>query len=539
MLSPANTASTLEAKSRLAIEQASAALRAGNSADAEWTLRRRMFEQPDDAAVVGVLAEIVLARGEVEEATVLLRRAVAADPTVERRMALIRHLQKYVGANEVLLEVNALPPEVRSRADVRELEAAMYGFLGDQGRQIAIYEQLVAEEGTNPAVWLALGDTLRMVRRIDEAVTAVRKAIAKRPAFGEAWWTLASFKSFRFTDSDVSAMRRALRAKPADGDALKLHFAMGKALEGRGDFARSFQHYEAANAICRKGVAPAQMRVTEHVDGSIAAFTPELLDRNRGGGCPSAEPIFVVGLHRSGSTLIEQILAGHPLIEPTNELTAMHVLWQRISRQAARAGRSPYEDLAGLEPSDLAAIGEEYLDRARHFRSGGRPFFIDKQPANWMFVPLIRLALPNAKIIDARRHPMAAGFANFRQHYASGMNFSHSLESIGAFYRDYWRLMRHADSVQPGKIHRVINERLVEDPEGEVRRLLEFIGVPYDARCLELQGSERTIRTPSAEQVRKGISREGVDQWRHYEPWLGPLKAALGEALEQWDQPPS
>jgi tetratricopeptide (TPR) repeat protein len=527
---------SLAGKSGLVIQQANDALMTGNAAEAEWTLRRRLLEEPADAAVLAKLTEIVLARGQVEEATVLLRRAVAADPAIERRMALIRHLQKYVGANEVLHEINALPLEIRSSAEVLELEAAMSGFLGDQDRQIAIYEKLVAEDDKNSAVWLALGDALRMVGRIDEAAAAVRKAIAARPTFGEAWWTLASFKSYRFAGKDVSAMRKALRGKLVDGDALNFHFALGKALEDRGEFAKSFRHYEVGNAICRKGIAPAQTRVTDHVDRSIAAFTAELFGRNRGGGCSKPDPIFVVGLHRSGSTLIEQILAGHPLIEATNELTSMHILWQRIARLADRAGRSPFEELVRLGPSDFAAIGEEYLERAKPFRLAGTPSFIDKQPANWMFVGLILLALPKAKIIDARRHPMATGFANFKQHYASGMNFSHSLESIGTFYRDYWRFMSHVEAVQPGKVHRIINENLIEDPEGEVRRLLKFIGVPFDPACLQLQDSERTIRTPSAEQVRRGISREGVDQWRNYEAWLGPLRKALGDALDNWDK---
>jgi hypothetical protein len=190
-----------------------------------------------------------------------------------------------------------------------------------------------------------------------------------------------------------------------------------------------------------------------------------------------------------------------------------------------------------MEGAELKAIGEEYLDRARPFRATDKPYFVDKLPANWMNIGLIQLALPNAKIIDARRHPMACGFSNFKQNYASGMYFSYSQESIGTFYRDYWRFMTHIDSVQPGAVHRVLNERVIEDPEGEIRSLLDYLEVPFDQACLEFHKNKRPVRTPSAEQVRKGISREGVDQWRHYEPWLGPLTQALGPALARWAEP--
>jgi len=243
-------------------------------------------------------------------------------------------------------------------------------------------------------------------------------------------------------------------------------------------------------------------------------------------------PIFVVGLHRAGSTLIEQILASHPLVEGTAELATLNLIRKRIARVT---GLSACQAIARLEPAQLADIGAEYLDRTRAFRLTDRPYFVDKMPNNWMNVALIRMALPNATIIDARRHPMACGFSNFKQNYANGVGYSYSLETVGAFYRDYWRFMRHFDAVQPGAVHRAINERLIEDPEGEIRALLDFAGLPFDSACLESHANTRAVRTPSAEQVRKPINREGVDYWRHYEPWLDQLKHALGPALEGWE----
>jgi hypothetical protein len=279
------------------------------------------------------------------------------------------------------------------------------------------------------------------------------------------------------------------------------------------------------------------MRITDLIEHAIAVLGADLFERHKGAGIPAKDPIFVVGLHRSGSTLIEQILASHPLIEGTTELTVMQHMWERLSRIALLRGWGPFQELAELDGAAIRAIGEEYVERTRAFRMTDRPYFTDKLPANWMHLGLIRLALPNAKIIEARRHPMACGFSNFKQNYASGIRFSYSLESVGYFYRDYARFMDYMEVVQPGAIHRVLNERLIDDPEGEVRRMLDFIGLPFDPACLEFHRNKRAIQTPSAEQVRRPINRDGVDHWRHYECWLGPLKEALGPAIESWDKP--
>jgi tetratricopeptide (TPR) repeat protein len=517
------------------LQQATAALQAGDAGDAERLLRRHLLEQPADAAALTKLAELAIRKNHVEEATALLRRAASADPTPPRRLALIAHLQRFVGANVALAEITTLPPGMRGAFAVLAMEAAARGSLGDHDRQIGIYRQLIQLAPAIPALWKALGDALKTVGRTDEAITAVRKAIEVRPSYGEAWWTLSNFKSYRFSDREVSAMRKALRGKLTDEDALHFHFALGQAHEQRREYPHSFKHYEAGNAIRRKGLASDTLRVTGFVDRAIATYTAELFGRHAGAGCQATGPIFVLGLHRSGSTLVEQILASHPQIEGTIELTVMPQIWDRLGRIAALAGRDPFEEVARLDGDELRKIGEEYIERVAAFRTTDRPYFVDKLPANWMNLGLIRLALPNASIIDARRHPMACGFSNFKQNYAAGITFSYSQESIGHFYRDYVRFMGHFDRVQPGAIHRLLNERLIDDPEGETRRLLDHVGVPFDPACLQFHSTKRAIATPSAEQVRRPISREGLGQWRHYEQWLGPMKEALGPALEGWD----
>ena len=523
-------------RSRLAIEQATAALRMGDPIEAELALRRHLVEQPGDSEALAKLADIAVDQRRMEEAAVLLRRAASADPSLDRHIALISHLQVFAGAAFALQELQSIPESVRKAVAVRAREAALHGHLGQYDRQISLYEALTTEAPGNPALWVSYGNALHTVGRTEDAVAAVRRAIDVGPTFGEAYWTLANFKALRFTDRDVAAMRKALRGELRPADRLHFDFSLGKAFEDRGEFARSFQHYASGNRIRSAGIKPEQMRVTNFVDHSIAAYSRELFDRHSSGGCEARDPIFIVGLQRSGSTLIEQILSCHPMIEGAGELPVMQQIWERIARTAAISARNPFGDIAQWDSAAYRDLGAEYLERTRPFRLTDRPLFIDKLPANWLNVGLIRLALPNARIIDARRHPMACGFSNFKQHYATGVSFAFSLESIGFFYRDYLRFMTHMDQVQPGAVHRVLNERLIEDTEGEIVRLLDYLDVPFEPACLDFHRSKRAVATPSADQVRRPINREGVDQWRRYRRWLGPLERSLGPALAEWDR---
>jgi len=508
-----------------------AAIRTGNLVQARQMLQDRLAKNPNDADALEKLAEIAASQRSVEEATMLLQRAVAIDPSVQRRLALIAHLEKNAPAL-ALAELEQLPQAVRDDFEIRSTEASLAGRLGMHDRQIRLFKAMTRDKSANPGLWVSLGNALKTVGRTDEAVKAMQRAVRTAPAYGGAWWSLANFKSYKFSPRDINQMLAALRTRPGEDHAAQIHFALGKAYEDRSEYEASFRHYATGNALRARTVDAASASMTELVNSSIATFTPELFTRNEGVGYPEEGPIFVVGLHRSGSTLIEQILASHPLVEGTTELPVMKNIRDRITRSS---GKSAAEAISALNPAELRAIGEEYLHRTRPFRQTDRPLFVDKLPGNWTNLTLIRLALPNARIVDARRHPMACGFSNFKQNYAAGAGFSYDLGWIGAFYRDYWRFMAHFDAIQPGVVCRIINERLIDDPDGEVRRMLDQLRLPFDPACLEFHKNDRAVRTPSAEQVRRPINREGVDYWRHYEPWLGELKQALGASLEHWD----
>jgi hypothetical protein len=312
-------------------------------------------------------------------------------------------------------------------------------------------------------------------------------------------------------------------------DRLHLHFALGKALEDAEQFAASFAHYAEANRLRRATIAYDATATTEYVRRVCAIFTAEFVEARRGWGCEAGDPIFVVGLPRSGSTLVEQILASHSAVEGTMELPDVLELARSLARRPGPAGAPDYPDvLARLDAEELRALGEDYLRRTRLHRRSGTPRFIDKMPNNWMHVGLIHLMLPNARIIDVRRDPMGCCFSCFKQHFASGQDFAYDLRDLGRYYRDYVDLMAHFDEVLPGRIHRVDYGALVQDTDAEVRRLLDHCGLPFDEACLRFYENERAVRTPSSEQVRSPIFRDALEQWRHYEPWLGPLEEALG-----------
>jgi tetratricopeptide (TPR) repeat protein len=372
---------------------------------------------------------------------------------------------------------------------------------------------------------------LKTVGRLDEGIQAYRKAIAIKPTFGEAWWSLANLKTFKFEKPDIAAMKVALDASTlSDPDRFHLDFALGKALHDAGRTDEAFAHYSKANALRLKTHPYRAGSVTKVVDRCIEKFTAEAFAQ-RQGGCDAADPIFIVSLPRSGSTLLEQILSSHSLVEGTTEL-------QDIPNLVRKVGTYP-KDVLALDATARRELGEEYLKRASVQRRTDKPFFIDKLPNNWLYVPFIQLILPNAKIIDARRHPLSCCFSNFRQHFAQGQDFTYDLEDLGRYYSDYVRLMAHVDAVLPGRVHRVNYEGMVEDTENEVRALLDYCGLEFEPQVLEFYKTERAVRTPSSEQVRRPIYREATEEWRAYEPHLGPLKEALGSVLDAYPDAPA
>ncbi len=421
-------------------------------------------------------------------------------------------------------------------AGYRVLLAACLGLVGEFARAIEIYRALLTEKPGHARTWLSLGHSVRTAGERAEAVAAYRRCIELAPGLGDAYWSLANLKTEPFSAAEVEAMEAQLGREEVRGeDRFHLHYALGKALEDRGEFAASFGHY-AEGARLRLVEAPYDADETSaQMAKSKAVFTREFFAERAGMGAGSDAPIFIVGLPRSGSTLIEQILASHSAVEGTMELPEIGAMARGFGRAARGNKAAPYpEVLATLAPEEVRVLGEMFLERTMIQRKRRMPHFIDKMPNNFMHIGFIHVILPNAKIIDARRHPMAACFSAFKQHFARGHAFSYDLTDVGRYYRDYVDLMAHFDAVLPGRIHRVIYEDMVDDPEGQTRRLLANCGLPFEAACLRFYENDRPVRTASSEQVRRPIFREGLDQWRNYAPWLGPLEAALGPMLTHW-----
>ncbi len=504
------------------------ALARNELAQAEPRLRARLKAAPTDVAAIRMLAELAGRIGRYRDAEVLLRRALDLAPgfhAARANLATVLHRQNR--PVEALAELDRLRDNHPDHAGHDNLRAAALGRLGAFEEAIALYEQVLARVPDQPKVWMSHAHMLKTVGRLDDSIAAYRRALALAPTLGEVWWSLANLKTVRFADADVAAMEAALaRADLTAEDRFHLEFALGKALDERGRAEAAFARYADANRH-RRAVLPYRAEdIRATVDRMIAVLTPALFARFDGAGSPDRDPIFVLGMPRAGSTLIEQILASHSQVEGTSELPDIPVLSGRVR---------PYP--AGLAEADAALLhelGERYLERSRVQRRTDRPRFVDKLPNNWLHTGLIHLILPNATIIDARRHPLDCSWSNFKQHFARGQAFSYDLADMGRYYADYVLLMDHVDSVLPGRVHRVIHERLIADPEGEIRALLDACALPFEETCLRSHENARPVRTPSSEQVRRPISRDGVDAWKPFAAWLGPLRDALGDVVERY-----
>ena len=517
--------------------RAGAALVGNDLPAAEAILRPILKRRPTDVAAIRMMAELAARVGRRLDAENLLRRAVELAPGwAAPRANLATLLHRMHRSVEALAELDQIETLEGLDDGQRNLRAAVLGRLGGYEEAIGLYREVLERHPEQPKVWMSLGHILKTVGEQSESVAAYRRALVIAPTLGEVWWSLANLKTVRFSDDDIAAMRSAIESgELGEDDRLHLHFALGKALEDRGEDGDAFGHYAEGNRIRAGQLHYDADVITDHVAACEQVFTADLLDSRRQSGCDAPDPIFVLGLPRAGSTLIEQILSSHSSIEGTMELHDIIALTRRFGRDEPRYPTN----LPALTGEELEALGREYLDRTRFVRQTDRPFFIDKMPNNWAHVGFIRLILPKAKIIDARRHPLACGFSNFKQHFARGQAFSYSLESIGRYYRDYVRLMAHFDDVAPGSVHRVIHEQLVAEPEAEVRRLLDFLGLPFEQECLRFHESKRPVRTASSEQVRRPISAEGLETWKRFENWLDPLKQALGPALDPWNDAPA
>jgi tetratricopeptide (TPR) repeat protein len=507
----------------------------GEIHQAEELVRQYLLTHGDHIEGMRLLAQIGVKVDVLDDAELLLENVLrrAPDYHVARyeyaTVLLKRH--KHVQAREQLERLLAIDPGNRM---YRTTHATVCTGFGDYERALPLYRQLVRETPDDPELHLSIGHALKTQGETAEAIEAYRAAVRVRPAFGEAYWSLANLKTYRFTEQELARMRAEEAAPHIElADRYHLCFAIGKALEDRGEYAEAFAFYERGNALkkteCRyrPGITERNTRLQK------AVCTREFFSQRAGFGCDSTAPIFIVGLPRSGSTLIEQILASHSQVEGTMELADIPRLVQDLQGRENVAGEPRYPGvLAQLTAEDCRRLGEKYLADTRAYRRGA-PRFVDKMPNNFRHLGLIHLMLPNARIIDARREPMACCFSNFKQLFASGQQFTYSFEDIGRYYRSYVELMAHWQAVLPPEsILTVQHEELVADLEGNVRRILEFCGLAFEPACVEFHKTERQVHSASSEQVRRPINREGLEQWRHFEPWLGPLESVLGELAQ-------
>ena len=505
---------------------AALALHDNRLGEAEPLLKRHLKDDPFDVAAIRMLAELAGRIGRYRDAETLLRRALELAPgfgAARGNLAIV--LYRLGRPVDAIAELDRLLKDDPDHAGHANLKAAALGRIGGFDEAIELYEAVLKDMPAQPRVWMSYGHMLKTVGRQAEGIAAYRRALALAPHLGEAWWSLANLKTVRFDAADLAAMQAGLTDLGiADEDRFHLDFALGKAFEDLRQTDRAFAHYAAGNALRHSGQAYNADETAAFVDRSIAVATPDFLVARAGAGSSPPDPIFVLGMPRAGSTLIEQILASHSLVEGTSELPDIPAIARRIADYP--------EGIASIAPAALRTMGEEYLRAAAVQRRTDRPYFIDKLPNNWAHLPLIHLILPNATIIDARRHPLGCCFSNFKQHFARGQAFSYALDDMGRYYRDYVRLMAHVDIVLPCRVHRVFYEDMVDDTEATVRALLAACGLAFEPACLSFHETERAVRTASSEQVRQPIFRDGTDAWKPFERWLGPLKAALGDVLD-------
>lgn len=521
--------------------QAGIDLHDGKLARAEQACREHLRRHPRDVEGMRLLAEIGLKLGVLDDAEFLLESCLVFEPGHRAaRYEYIRVLHKRQRFAEALEQSKRLLGSDPGNLLYRSVHAAELLAVGDYQAALDIYDALIVEDPHDPLKLLHRGHALKTVGRAQEAVTSYRGAAAIRPDLGDAYWSLANLKTYRFEASELDCMLEAEAAATTSAeDRYHLCFALGKAFEQSGDHDRSFTFYERGNRLKKSELRYRNDRLLQEMRLQQEVFTREFLERRRGIGCPAPDPIFIVGLPRAGSTLLEQILASHPQVDGTLELPNVLAIAARLNGRGTVQAAPRYPAVLRDMPDEaFAKVGREYIEGTRLHRRGA-PRFTDKMPNNFRHIGLISLMLPQARIIDARRDPMACCFSAFQQLFAEGQEFSYDLTDLGQYYRGYVELMDHWDRVLPGRVLRVNHEDVVADLDREVRRLLDFCGLPFDERCLRFHETDRPVRTASSEQVRQPLNKRGVEQWRRYAAHLGPLREALGDLATADDALPT
>ena len=493
---------------------------------AEALCRRYLQQHPKDVEGMRLLAQIGTQLGALEEAEFLLESAAQFEPQhLGVRMdhvQVLRKRQKFQAAVEAARQLMQSFPK---QLQVKSLCAIEHMQIGDYETAMRLLDQVLIGAPNDPQTLVTYGHALKTCGELEQAVARYRRAIEQHPTHGEAYYSLANLKTYRFREDEVAQMAQlADSAHLGLTDRVYLNFALAKAFEDQGQYELAFQHYAQGNHCKRAQSNYDADRMRAEMEATQTTCDANFFAARQGFGTQAPDPIFVVGLPRAGSTLLEQILASHSQVDGTLELPDILSLAQRLRRRGRSKGYP--ENLADLTAQECRTFGEQYLADTQIHRADA-PFFIDKMPNNFRYIGLIKLILPNAKIIDARREPMACCFSGFKQLFAEGQEFTYDLKDIARYYSDYVDLMAHWDRVLPGHVLRVQHEEVIDNLEGQVRRMLEFCGLPFESTCLKYYETERHVRTPSSEQVRQPIFKDSVQQWQNFKTWLDPLKDNL------------
>lgn len=506
----------------------------GKLLKAEKLCRAFLQKNPRHVEAMRLLADLGVRFSVLDDAEFLLESAIEFEPeNIQLRLdylKVLRKRQKYGAAYDLsraLHEKQPGDPVFQSQFAIDSMHT------GDFEGALALFDKILDQMPDDAATLVSRGHALKTYGRTDNAVQSYKAAYRVRRDLGDAYYGLANLKTYRFADEEVTLMRtQEASDQIAYASRIQLCFSLGKAFEDREEFDTAFEYYERGNDLKRAQCRYDADQMTDELSAQAHACTNDLFARLGGRGHPAPDPIFIVGLPRAGSTLLEQILASHSQVDGTFELPNILAMAYRLRRNKHSNTTYPH-GLNGMKSEELSALGQKYIDDTRIHRAGA-PFFIDKMPNNFRHIGLINLILPKAKIIDARREPMACCFSGFKQLFAEGQEFTYGLEQVGKYYRDYVTLMQHWDDVLPGKVLRVQHEDILDDLDGQVRRMLDFCELPFETTCLEFHKTDRSVRTASSEQVRKPINKSGVDQWRPFEPHLEPLKLALGTTLSEY-----
>ncbi len=507
----------------------------GKLLKAEKLLREFLRKVPHHVEAMRLLADVGVRFGVLADAEFLLESAHAFEPRNVRvhidYIQLLRKRQKFAQALEQAGKLLETAPEHPQFQSIYAIECMQ---TGDYETALSLLDKVLEQIPGDPVTLTSKGHAYKTRGQYDAAVAAYRQALASQPRHGEAWYSLSNLKVYSFSDDELESMNaQAGSDELPHADRVHLNFALGKAWEDRKEFETSFTCYALGNRLKKAQSTYDAGQMSEELRAQRRVCGAELLSRGPRAGHPASDPIFIVGLPRAGSTLLEQILSSHSQVDGTLELPNIPSLSQQLRRRGRSGDEPDYPDiLATLSDAELRGFGEKFIEETRIHRQGA-PRFIDKMPNNFRHIGLIHLILPNAKIIDARRHPMACGFSGFKQLFAEGQEFSYDLADLGQYYRDYVELMDYWDEALPGKVLLVQYEEVVADLEAQVRRLLEYCELEFEDDCLNFHRTERSVRTPSSEQVRQPIFASGLDYWRNYESWLGPLRDALGENLRK------